>query len=314
MRGLAFLLLLGGILLLMVGGYLLYNSRARIAERRAEMSLSREDVLAAREDKQQGTALALGGLGAMGASFALLALTGIRRRHRAQALLASLDRRTTRVRLSWDHVGCSLIGAAGAGGIVLLLLLFRPDYYLERFGLFQIFDELLGLEATLMTAVILLTALSVLALAFAFFGAGVSACPACHERQGGLSLESNHPTPCENCGNYFAGEAGLLWQLEDTYLADTPTFCAPLPRSPIFPDVCCVCGVRTTDCETVTLWVPVAETEAKRTAVTFDVPHCAQHKGGARVGGGSAPDRWRIEFRSYAYLRAFCRLNGTAPV
>src|ERR1700687_3358758 len=91
------------------------------------------------------------------------------------------------------------------------------------------------------------------------------------------------------------------------------------PAQFTLPGGCCICGkpevssekitLRTQNASSVVTTATVGVTTS--TTVSVEVPHCAEHKGGARLSG--TPQSTHIRFRSYPYLSAFCQMNGTTP-
>ncbi|HZS49072.1 MAG TPA: hypothetical protein VFC63_28645 [Blastocatellia bacterium] len=153
----------------------------------------------------------------------------------------------------------------------------------------------------------------------AFGGSGIETCPTCNAALSGLSTKSNEGVLCNGCRRYMEGTGGQLWQTDDNRIADNAIFASPLPQRFNFPGGCCVCGqpeagrekisLRTQNASSVVTASTVGVTTS--TEVSVEVPHCAQHKGGAMLTG--TPQNPHIKFRSYPYLRAFCQANDTNP-
>ncbi len=163
---------------------------------------------------------------------------------------------------------------------------------------------------------------AIILLVMAFSGAGTCACPGCGAAISGISTGSNEGVLCDGCLRYFEGSAGELWATDESKIADTPQFTSPLPESFAFPEGCCVCGAPATRDEAVSIEMMNASSavtanlvdgvsSTRSTRTTVQVPHCAEHKGGASLTG--TPAKPHIRFRSYPYLRAFCAKNGTKP-
>lgn len=156
-------------------------------------------------------------------------------------------------------------------------------------------------------------------LYMAFAGSGNAACPACATPLSGLSTGSNEGVNCPNCHGYFEGKDGLLAPTDENRIAENPIFSTALPTAFDFPPGCCVCGLPETHREKVSLRTQDASsalTEStigvtSSTTTSVEVPHCANHAGGAALAG--VPSHPKIRFRSYPYLRAFCQLNKTTP-
>jgi hypothetical protein len=208
---------------------------------------------------------------------------------------------TTRVSRSWKATIGNLIGGIGALGISVLL-----------------FATIV--EGAITTGIALIPAVVGLILVYmALGGAGTGSCPVCGAALGGLSTKANDGVLCPSCHNYSEGKDGLLWQTDPNRIADEPMFSSPLPPEFKFPDGCCVCGRPAEGRETIRLRTQNASSAVtastvgvtSSTEVSLGVPHCTEHKGGARLSG--TPQSPHIKLRSYPYLRAFCQLNGTTP-
>ncbi|HZJ45031.1 MAG TPA: hypothetical protein VFD63_14755 [Pyrinomonadaceae bacterium] len=159
----------------------------------------------------------------------------------------------------------------------------------------------------------------VVLLFMAFGGSGRTSCPLCNKSLNGLSTKANDGVLCTGCHNYLEGQGGLLWQTDEDRVADEALFTSPLPEQFIFPRGCSVCGGKEVGLEQIRMSSQNASSAitaptvgvTTRTIVSVEVPHCAQHKGGAQLSG--TPSNAHIKFRSYRYLRAFCQANGTVP-
>ncbi|MDQ2855813.1 MAG: hypothetical protein M3R68_05755, partial [Acidobacteriota bacterium] len=124
---------------------------------------------------------------------------------------------------------------------------------------------------------------------------------------------------CASCHHYSEGKDGLLWQTDESRIADDPIFSSPLPEKFNFPKVCCVCGKPEVRREKISFRTQNASSAltaptvglTSNTTISVEVPHCAEHKEGARLSG--SPTTTIIRFRSYPYLSAFCEMNGTTP-
>jgi hypothetical protein len=175
-------------------------------------------------------------------------------------------------------------------------------------------------EGAVTTGIALIPAIIGLILLYmAFGGAGTGACPACGAALSGLSTKANDGVLCPSCHAYCEGKDGSLWRTDPDRIADEPIFSSPLPPEFKFPSGCCVCGNPAVGSETIRIRTQNASSAitastvgvTTSTEVSVGVPHCAEHKGGARLSG--TPQSPHIKLRSYPYLRAFCQLNGTTP-
>jgi hypothetical protein len=176
------------------------------------------------------------------------------------------------------------------------------------------------IEGPITIGLALIPAVAAFALLFmAFGGSGRSICPVCNQPLSGLSTKANDGVLCTSCRNYLEGKDGLLWQTDENRVADEALFTSPLPQQFIFPGGCSVCGGKEVGLEQISMQSQNASSAitaptvgvTTRTIVSVEVPHCAQHKGGAQLSG--TPNNPHIKFRSYQYLRAFCDANGTVP-
>lgn len=139
-------------------------------------------------------------------------------------------------------------------------------------------------------------------------GSGFAPCPACGIRLDGLSMDSNDGILCKGCKKYLESKEGYLRATFDNRVADTPLFGVTLPESFRLPEVCCVCAKPAAQLEPLSV---KALDSADSRRVTADVPHCAEHHGGAALVPQGR--RAQIRFRSYPYFRAFCELNKLSP-
>lgn len=212
-----------------------------------------------------------------------------------------MEKATTKISRSWGATVGYLIGAIVALGISILLFM-------------SIVEGPFTLGLALIPAIVAL-----ILLLMSFGGAGTSTCPICGAQLSGLSTKSNDGLLCASCHRYSEGKDGLLWQTDENRIADEPTFTSPLPERFSFPNVCCICGKPEVSREKITLRmqnsssVVTAATVGvtSSTTVSVEVPHCAEHTGGARLSG--TPQATHIRFRSYPYLSAFCHMNDTIP-
>jgi hypothetical protein len=212
-----------------------------------------------------------------------------------------MEKSQTKITRSWGATIGYLIGAIVLLGISILL--FK-----------SIVEGPITLGIALIPAIVAL-----ILLYMSFSGAGAAACPNCGAQLGGLSTKANDGVLCGNCHSYLEGKGGLLWQTDENRIADDAIFSSPLPAQFAFPGGCCVCGRPEARREQISLQTQNASSAVTAptvgvttsTRVSVDVPHCAEHNGGARLSG--TPQLPHIKFRSYPYLRAFCQLNGTTP-
>ena len=212
-----------------------------------------------------------------------------------------MEKRTTKISRSWGATIGYLIGAIVGFGISIALFM-------------SIVEGPITFGIALIPAI-----LALILLFMSFGGSGQSTCPICGTQLSGLSTKSNDGVLCANCHRYSEGKDGLLWQTDENRIADDPLFTSPLPAEFTFPGVCCICGRPEVGREKITLQtqntssVVTAATVGLTTSTTVsvEVPHCAEHKGGARLSG--TPQSTHIKFRSYPYLSVFCQMNGTTP-
>jgi hypothetical protein len=212
-----------------------------------------------------------------------------------------MEKRTTKISRSWGATIGYLIGAVVTMGISIVLFM-------------TIVEGPFTLGIALIPAI-----LALILLFMSFGGAGQASCPICGEQLGGLSTKSNDGILCAKCHRYSEGKDGLLWPTDENRIADEPIFTSPLPERFTFPSSCCVCGKPEVNREKISLRMQNASSVATvaavgvttSTTVSVEVPHCAEHKGGARLSG--TPQSTHIRFRSYPYLSAFCQANDTIP-
>ncbi|MDQ6787399.1 MAG: hypothetical protein M3033_11390 [Acidobacteriota bacterium] len=211
------------------------------------------------------------------------------------------EKKTTTISRSWSATIGYLIGGVVLLGVSALL-----------------FMTIVGGAVTF--GIALIPAIVALMLLYASFGgAGTSACPGCGAALSGLSTKSNDGVLCSSCHRYAEGQNGSLWLTDENRIADEPIFSSPLPEQFAFPPSCCVCGNAETRRETISFTTQNASSAITAptigvrtdTKISVEVPHCAEHKDGASLS--ATPRSSLIRFRSYPYLRAFCRLNGTNP-
>ena len=210
-----------------------------------------------------------------------------------------VEGRTKITRSKGVTIGCS-IGAVITLSISVLLFVKIAE------GQFR-----LGL-ATIWAIAVALLLLATWLLLLGAVNAGSAACPACGEWLSGLGTNSNDGILCHSCRIYLEGSDGMLWRTDENRVADKPIFCSPLPKDPVFPDECCVCGRADTNLDKISRLLGTARgSYPSNRWVSVYVPHCAEHEGGAQVDGDQEDPY--IKFRSYSYLRAFCGMNGTKP-
>jgi hypothetical protein len=212
-----------------------------------------------------------------------------------------MEKRTTKISRSWGATIGFLIGSIVSLGISVALFM-------------SIVEGPFTLGIALVPAI-----LALILAGMSFGGSGGSTCPVCDAKISGLSTKSNDGVLCAGCHRYSEGTGGLLWATDENRIADDPTFSSPLPEQFVFPGECCVCGKPGSDREKISLRMQNASSVVtastvgmtSSTTISVEVPHCAEHKGGARLSG--TPQSTHIKFRSYPYLREFCQANGTTP-
>lgn len=212
-----------------------------------------------------------------------------------------MEKKTITISRSWGATIGFLIGGVALLGVSVLL--------------FMTFVEgPVTLGFALIPAIVAL-----ILLGMSFGGAGTGACPGCDTPLSGLSTKKNDGVLCGSCYRYAEGQSGSLWLTDENRIADDPMFSSPLPDKFSFPQGCCVCGNAETNREKISFTTQNASSAltastigvTTNTKISVEVPHCAEHKGGARLS--ATPKSPLIRFRSYPYLRAFCQLNGTSP-
>lgn len=212
-----------------------------------------------------------------------------------------MEKKTTKISRSWGATIGFLIGAIIALGISAALFM-------------TIVEGPVTVGIALIPGIF-----GLILVGMSFGGAGQGTCPICDAPMSGLSTKANDGMLCANCHKYSEGKDGVLWQTDENRIADDPMFTSPLPEQFNFPSGCCVCGKPDVNREKISLRMQnnsSALTAATvgvttSTTVSVEVPHCAEHQGGARLAG--TPKATLIRFRSYPYLTAFCQANGTTP-
>ncbi len=212
-----------------------------------------------------------------------------------------MEKKTTTISRSWSATIGYLIGGVVSLGISVLL-----------------FITIVGGAVTF--GIALIPAIVALMLFYmSFGGSGVGTCPGCDAPMSGLGTKSNDGVLCHTCLRYAEGQNGSLWLTDESRIADEPIFSSPLPEQFEFPPSCCVCGNAEAHREKITYTTQNASSAltaptvgvTTSTKISVEVPHCAEHKDGARLSATAKSPL--IRFRSYPYLRAFCQLNGTSP-
>jgi hypothetical protein len=212
-----------------------------------------------------------------------------------------MEKTTSTVTRSWGATIGYLIGGVIMLAISALLFVFL-------------------VEGPVTLGIALIPAIVALILIYmSFGGAGTAVCPACRSPLSGLGTKRNDGVLCPHCGRYCEGTNGLLLLTDLNRVAEDPLFASPLPSQFAFPNGCCICGGPETKREKVSLRTQDASSAitaptvgvTTTTTVSVEVPHCAEHNGGAMLTG--TPKSTHIKFRSYPYLRAFCQVNGTTP-
>jgi hypothetical protein len=176
-------------------------------------------------------------------------------------------------------------------------------------------------------------------------------CPLCGESIS-INFAFSSMMLCQNCGDYLEVVEKKLRQMDATRLAQMPIFGAPTPwpdmQAPRFteipfdienalgemvlikkegvrvfdakwPLVCCVCERPATREETLIarfIFSPpgIIRGQKEATVVAKGVPHCAEHKNGARFERATFSTSLQetvvgVFFRSYAYQIQFRKLN-----
>jgi hypothetical protein len=212
-----------------------------------------------------------------------------------------MEKRATKISRSWGATIGYLIGGFVAIGVSIILFMTI-------------------VEGPVTVGIALLPGIIGIALLYmSFGGSGTSSCPLCASPIAGLSTKANDGVLCVACHNYVEGQGGLLWQTDAERIAEEPLFSSPLPERFNFPPGCCVCGAPEAEREQVKFRTQNASSAltaatvgvTTSTEISVAVPHCAAHKGGARLS--ATAQHTQIKFRSYPYLRAFCQLNDTVP-
>jgi hypothetical protein len=178
-----------------------------------------------------------------------------------------------------------------------------------------------------------------------------AACPSCGTPLAKSAASS--VVLCSNCGDYATFGEKTLRTMDPASVEARPFFAAPTSwpdmQAPTFsalmhpaatlaemirtkkeearlldarwPEGCCVCGKPASRAETISQRVgfsptdgPISRKQKEATVVAKDVPHCAEHKDGARFErvnsfGDSDVMVLGIFFRSYAYQIQFRKLN-----
>jgi hypothetical protein len=212
-----------------------------------------------------------------------------------------MERKTTTISRSWGATIGYLIGGIVALAVSALLFM-------------TIVEGPVTFGFALIPAIVAL-----MLIYMSFGGAGTSTCPGCGASLSGLGVKTNDGVLCGSCHRYAEGQGGSLWLTDETRIADDAIFSSPLPEQFSFPQGCCVCGTAETRHEKISFTTQNASSAltaptigvTTSTKISVEVPHCAEHKDGARLS--ATPKSPLIRFRSYPYLRAFCQLNNTMP-
>lgn len=177
---------------------------------------------------------------------------------------------------------------------------------------------------------------------FAAATAHKASCPACGAevkvaRLSALTGEADKYNACEACWTYFEGKDALTAMAPDS-VAPSPAFRAPLPYEDLryatagasigqivapgaqervveakWPARCAACGRASTKSERVAQTVVVqgqgmGGVVSKRVTLVAQVPHCAEHSGGAAFA--QSQGGWTLASQSYAFQTELRRLNG----
>jgi len=144
-------------------------------------------------------------------------------------------------------------------------------------------------------ASIFLSLLGITMLVLAFLAPGVADCPGCRKKMYGLSLSGdNIGHQCEGCGLFVSSDKGQVMPMPEHWNAIIPAFGVVVGATPGDPpEICCVCTAP------ATRKLPVL----KEKKPYLDMPHCANHDDGARVGKYGHQDVVRVH--SLAFARAW---------
>jgi hypothetical protein len=144
-------------------------------------------------------------------------------------------------------------------------------------------------------------------------GAGIARCSSCNGAVEVMGLTEHHTLPCPHCGTYLEG-AGTLVPVQADRVTERPSFEAPLPARFAWPPGCPVCRgavTRTKKVEGMSgagAFALVAAPIAVVGVTSVDAPACDRHDDGVSLFRGHAGPV--VAFRSFAYFREFCALNG----
>jgi hypothetical protein len=144
-------------------------------------------------------------------------------------------------------------------------------------------------------------------------GAGKVSCPSCGTSIKVLHISMSRLERCSGCGVYLEG-AKVMQVVPPDRIEKGCCFSAPLPEKWAWPEGCPVCGGPVTRTVTVegidapgtltTMISPIAVVRISK----IEAPCCAAHADG--VGLTRDGKETSIGFRSIAYWRRFCELNG----
>jgi hypothetical protein len=140
--------------------------------------------------------------------------------------------------------------------------------------------------------------IGMLMLAFEF--PGVADCPGCGKKMYGFSLDGdNIGHQCEGCRLFVSSHKGQVMPLPEHWSAIIPTFGVVVGGAPSEPpEICCVCAAP------ATRKLPVLKDKKPY----LDMPHCAEHEGGARAGKHGHDGV--VYVRSLAFARAWAAMRG----
>ncbi|MFT5289688.1 MAG: hypothetical protein ACI8QS_000775 [Planctomycetota bacterium] len=167
--------------------------------------------------------------------------------------------------------------------------------------------------------------LVMLFIALAFFGSMLpdkkSVCPNC---DGGLEIQTDELTQCQNCKAYAEQEGTTISLIKPGTVLDVPTYKITVPDEFHWPNRCCLCSSDPTRM----LEFTVEKSQAGRNLLMgaaglaagalvvrtgggysggIEAPHCDECEDGLHLE--KADDGFAILFRSYDYYRAFSEVN-----
>ncbi|MFC1576272.1 hypothetical protein ACFL3J_01225 [Candidatus Omnitrophota bacterium] len=163
-----------------------------------------------------------------------------------------------------------------------------------------------------------------------FLISGTGRCPNCGSELTQLMMIGKIAyEKCPACGIYLESEKKKLRAIELERIADKPEFSIVLPKKFTMPRICCVCGKTASRNERVTIDLSLVKNPSTsffgtKAELSIDVPHCSEHKKGAKldrevpkakvsfesVTVGTRTDPVTVlKVRSYAFYNKFRQLN-----